>query len=568
MQAFQDPLSAFAAQAVPIPASKSKFVEGTVYQLARALYEVHTAHESQPALAIQETLQRMNDNTDRRAILLEARISAEALARRRVSLLKSGKALPQQQLTLFDQLQMLKQAKITRLKSEKDKFLTNAKVEFAAPSTPVDRKNRLNETFLFVSKRIQRVENELLEAIYSDKQVVKATARLERIKKWEKQKDESEDTVPQMMGIWRQLAQALLLQKLALSKPAKDSAVVSFENVPSTSKEPIATLWRFECGKLSRLMMGAKETVRTFASRCKNEERYCAWLATLHVLEENDTKFASQLVIFDQMKSDNDSHLFIALSAAIPAAYALMRLLVERDAPEGTKFAALCIAIEGEANFVNEHTPQTTTVSFLDASQEHMANVALASRIAKDPRGKPVKESHSESYSKSVSTDYEMKAKREKRKKPEQGDESEGETLEPEGVMALQSYDNPHFEHLWNRVLALEASGTPAVPLVIAPKRSTTLACFDFRNKGKCERGEQCHFLHDSTKSQNPTGYEKKVRVTSRSPPPRFSEGLGRPKSRSPPSPSFAVQMTHMYTHTHIHILFSISCITTPQVSL
>ena len=94
MQAFQDPLSAFAAQAVPIPASKSKFVEGTVYQLARALYEVHTAHESQPALAIQETLQRMNDNTDRRAILLAARISAEALARKRVSLLKSGRTLP------------------------------------------------------------------------------------------------------------------------------------------------------------------------------------------------------------------------------------------------------------------------------------------------------------------------------------------------------------------------------------------------------------------------------------------------------------------------------------------
>ena len=187
-----------------------------------------------------------------------------------------------------------------------------------------------------------------------------------------------------------------------------------------------------------------------------------------------------------------------------------MRLLVERDAPEGTKFAALCIAIEGEANFVNEHTPQTTTVSFLDASQEHMANVALASRIAKDPRGKPVKESHSESYSKSVSTDYEMKAKREKRKKPEQGDESEGETLEPEGVMALQSYDNPHFEHLWNRVLALEASGTPTVPLVIAPKRSTTLACFDFRNKGKCERGDSAISCMTQQSPRTPQGTRRK----------------------------------------------------------
>ena len=76
--------------------------------LARALYEVHTAHESQPALAIQETLQRMSDNTDRRAILLAARISAEALARKRLIIIKSGKAMPQQQLTLFDQLQLLK----------------------------------------------------------------------------------------------------------------------------------------------------------------------------------------------------------------------------------------------------------------------------------------------------------------------------------------------------------------------------------------------------------------------------------------------------------------------------
>ena len=129
-----DPLSVATAQAAMTPAPKPKFVKGTVYQLARALYEVHSAHESQPALAIQETLQRMNDNTDRRAILLAARMSAEALARKRVSLLKSGRTLPQQQLTLFDQLQMLKQAKITRLKSEKDKFLTNAKVECAIPT--------------------------------------------------------------------------------------------------------------------------------------------------------------------------------------------------------------------------------------------------------------------------------------------------------------------------------------------------------------------------------------------------------------------------------------------------
>ena len=85
-----------------------------MYQLARALYEVHSAHESQPAIAIQETLQRTSDNTDRRAILLAARISAEALARRRLIIIKSGKAQPQQQLIVFEQLRLLKQAKLAR----------------------------------------------------------------------------------------------------------------------------------------------------------------------------------------------------------------------------------------------------------------------------------------------------------------------------------------------------------------------------------------------------------------------------------------------------------------------
>ena len=56
-----DPLSVATAQAAMTPAPKPKFVEGTVYQLARALYEVHTAYESLPASAIQDTMQRMSD---------------------------------------------------------------------------------------------------------------------------------------------------------------------------------------------------------------------------------------------------------------------------------------------------------------------------------------------------------------------------------------------------------------------------------------------------------------------------------------------------------------------------
>ena len=56
----------------------------------------------------------MSDNADRRAILLAARSRAEALARKRLIIIKSGKAQPQQQLTVFEQLQLLKQAKLAR----------------------------------------------------------------------------------------------------------------------------------------------------------------------------------------------------------------------------------------------------------------------------------------------------------------------------------------------------------------------------------------------------------------------------------------------------------------------
>ena len=108
-----------------------------------------------------------------------------------------------------------------------------------------------------------------------------------------------------------------------------------------------------------------------------------------------------------------------------------------------------------------------------------------------------------------------------------------------DSVLTLQADPNPYFAHLWNRVLAMEASNSQpeSAPLVIAPKQATTrvkLACFDFRRKGTCERGEKCDFAHDATNHQAPAEKFTKNRATSRSPPPRHSEGLGRAKSRSP----------------------------------
>ena len=537
MQAFHDPLSAFTAQTViPAQTNKPKFVEGTVYQLSRALYEIHTLHESQPSFAIQETLQRMSDNEDRKVLLLAARSRSEALARKRMMIIHSGKAQPQQKLTVFEQAQLLAQQEIKALKSKLKAKVQKAKVESAEPTTPVKEKSDTLIIFKTQAKgmisHIALLERQVEEASYTPKQIEDATARLKRIKSMDQQTDESEDTVPQMANIWKQLAQALLLQKLA--PKTKDGTPVSYEAVPTTSKEPIATVWRFECGRLNRLKMGDAETVRTFASRCRSEARYCTWLGTLHVLENGDPKFSSQTAIFSQMENDIDLQLFTVLSAVVPAAYAFMRSTVERDSLPGQKFAALCVAIEGEADFMREHAPKSATVSFLDTSREHMASVALQSRISKDPRGEPLKENQTESYSKMVSTEYGMRAKRKKRKESDKG-ESEGEEHEEatakEGVMALLPDNNPHFEHLWNRVLNLEASNSV---LAVTPKRATTLVCFDFRKRGKCSRGDKCDFVHDSQSSQTPEREGRKVKATSRSPPPRFSEGLGRPRSHSP----------------------------------
>jgi hypothetical protein len=529
-----DPLSVSTAQIVTAPAPKPKFVEGTVYQLARTLYEIHTAYESLPASAIQDTMQRMSDNPDRKVLLIAARSQADVLARKRLIIVSTGKPQPRISLTVFEQAQLMKQTKIKRLVTENQIFVTKpkkSKKEVAIPSTPAQTLFPTGAAST-VEIKIKKLQRELEEAVYSEKETVKAAARLQRIQKMDQQTDESEDTTLQMSIIWKTLVQALLLLKLA--PKTQGSTPIVFDSVTKASKEPIATLWRYECGKLGRLVMGDAETVRSFSVRCRAEERYCVWLSTLHVLDSKDPKFDSQAGTYRQMACDVDEQLCVVLSSVVPTSYAYMRANVEKDAPIGGKFAALCLAIEGEADFQKEHPSQTNTVSFLETSKEHMVNVALASRIAKDPMGVPLKENQTESYSKTVSTEYGMKKKKKPREEKEEGEKEEQDT-----VLTLQPDPTPYFEHLWNRVLALEADNSQheSAPLVIAPKQATTrvkLACFDFRRKGTCERGEKCDFAHDATNHQAPAEKFTKNRATSRSPPPRHSEGLGRAKSRSP----------------------------------
>ncbi len=79
-----DPLSVATAQIATTLVPKPKFVEGSVYQLARTLYEIHTVYESQPASAIQDTMQRMSDTPDRKVLLIAARSQADVVARKRL----------------------------------------------------------------------------------------------------------------------------------------------------------------------------------------------------------------------------------------------------------------------------------------------------------------------------------------------------------------------------------------------------------------------------------------------------------------------------------------------------
>jgi len=229
-----DPLSASAAQTAMTPATKPKFVEGTVYQLARALYEIHTAYESLPSSAIQDTMQRMSDIPDRKVLLIAARSQADVLARKRMLIVSTGKAQPRTSLTVFEQAQLMKQAKIKRLTSENKIFIAKSKKELAGPSTPV--KKELVSKATITANKIKTLESELEEAEYSPKEITKATARLQRIKGMDQQTDESEDTILQMSIIWKQLVQALLLLKLA--PKTQGSAPISFDRHPRRPKNP------------------------------------------------------------------------------------------------------------------------------------------------------------------------------------------------------------------------------------------------------------------------------------------------------------------------------------------
>ena len=191
-----------------------------------------------------------------------------------------------------------------------------------------------------------------------------------------------------MKEIWLQLVKTLLLLK---SNKAAGSEPSTFENTPLASKEPIAIIARGETAKLSRLVMEDGEMIRVFAARCKSELRFCNWLRELHAPgpSRSNALAAQNSLLAKQIDNDIDTQLFTALAASLPFGLAYMRSDVENRSAVGAKFATLCVSLEGEADFQKENHNSASRIHFLDTDtqDEHMAHVALTTRIAKDPNG-------------------------------------------------------------------------------------------------------------------------------------------------------------------------------------
>ena len=481
-----------------------KFVEGTVYQLARVLYAVHRDNESQPADAIHEAIKTFGDDLDRNTILQSARISAEALNRKKLLLFKTQKTATT--LTVFEQAESLKKSRIASMDRElvnmHEAALVHEDTEGSAQQDTLAMWAEYNERHDIRSG----LKQEVRDAIYSDEEISLATQRLQRIEQIDNRRGEAVDTTAaQMKNVWRQLVQALLLQK----SRGHGDPLISFENTPSASKEPIARVSRTECGKLNRLSLQEGELIRSFAARCRAEERYCNWIRAHHA-STTPTDRATQAQIDSMSRTvdeDIDSSLFAALAGALPISLAYMRSNVEKQSKLGTKFSALRLELEGEADFLKEHSAQHPKVSFLDTQSDHSAHVALSTRISKDPKGAPVSENITESYQKQVSTNF--KLKKDKRRR---GSDDDSDTKEDDVVSFIDKIKTPIVDPvvatLWSKLLEIDSRLPTIAPV--------NLPCFDFQGKGNCARGASCPYLHDPK-----TQRSSKPKDSSSHPPPR-----------------------------------------------
>jgi hypothetical protein len=492
-----------------MPTSKPKFVEGTVHQLARVLYEVHSENESQPTVAIQEALRMFGEDLDRNTILQDAKISAEALVLKRTILLSTKTSQPT--MTVFEQAEKIKQSHISKLQTDMDATYSEAQESTANEEGGSSDYEDLMQKYWDINQYREKLKEDILQAEYTEEELSQAERRIEKIKQIESRgKSEIEDPTLQMKEIWKQLVQSLLLLKCK----TQGTSPITFKNTPSASKEPIGRIARDECGNLNRLEIAEGELLRSFSLRCRHEQRYCTWLRALHapppstdtsVREQGDT-------ISKQVDEDMDHQLFSALKRALPLSLAYIHSAVEERNQVGSKFSALLIKLETTGEFMRENSA-TRKVSFLDQQHEHSASVALATWISKDPKGSPTSENITENYQKTVSTNFKMrKPKIEKRHREEE--EEEGEEKEDPSLHYINQEEappvDPYVEEMWGRIMMLEAQSQP--------QTRNKLPCFDFQ-KGKCVKNP-CRFSHDPSKKGGRSEKEETTRRgRSRSPP-------------------------------------------------
>ena len=174
----------------------------------------------------------------------------------------------------------------------------------------------------------------------------------------------------------------------------------------------------------------------------------------------------------------------------------------------GSKLGLLRALLEREADKLRGGEP---TVKFAGNYNEH-GLVALNSRLARDPAGKPTSETGSESYSKNVKTKYEpqsgliKQATKKRRKKNVSYDSSSEEELAAD-VSAITT------ANIYQHVIAI----------VNQQAKASKGPCFKFA-RGACS-DEHCKWSHDSSQQttsrqenrQVPTGRERQQGESRRS---------------------------------------------------
>ena len=312
----------YAALPSGMASAKQTFTDGTVQQLARALYVVHTNFETQPTEAIREAIRTFGDDPDRNVILQAARCAVEALERKGFIILHSSKS--QSTMTVFEQLVSLKQIRITKLEKELRKMHEADSKESSEGSMEYSSQEEYRRLYALREKLTLEVFN----AEYTQDETQEAKQRLSKIKQIEESTgNPTEDTISQMKDIWKQLSQALLLQKENKNRLGPST---TFFSTPTAPKEPISRLARAECSNLNRLVLGEGELLRAFSARCRAEERYCSWLRSLHAQPPSTSanERSQQHSTSRQLDEDIDTSLFTVLCEVYTHTYPYIHITV------------------------------------------------------------------------------------------------------------------------------------------------------------------------------------------------------------------------------------------------